>query len=107
MLKTPDYYTIERYNLTKSGRLANGKMTMDLVAKKRKLIIKWSILERSQLKKILDLIDGDDMFFTVEYLNNGEVETRTMYTGSIPTELGRMSHSNIYWKNVEISLIEQ
>ena len=35
-IKRPSAFKISRYYLTKSGRLSSGKMTADIVAKKRK-----------------------------------------------------------------------
>lgn len=105
-IKTPDQFSISRFNLTKSGRTANGMMTMDLVAKKRKFNIGYTVISGKELNKILDIIDTDEMFFTIEYQESGVTKTATVYVGEIPTELFR-TDGVWYWKNVTFSLIEQ
>lgn len=105
-IKTPHKALLNRYNLTKSGRVASGKMKMDLVAKKRTLDITYSIISGAEMKKILDLIDTNEMMFTVEYDIPDGKGKMTCYVGAIPTEYFRRG-SGWYWKNVSFSLIEE
>jgi hypothetical protein len=102
-IKSPDSFRIERYNMTKSGRLASGLMTMELIAKKRKFILKYDSLEGSELQQLLRLIDSDVMFFDFEYTEDGITKIANVYSGDIPTDLARDN----YWKDVEIHLIER
>lgn len=110
-IKTPTALNIETYNLTKSGRTASGLMTMDLVAKKAKLNLTYEVLSGDDLKTILSLIDGTQMFFTVKYPDEDGVEkTITCYAGAIPRDRFRGSSrpgDSWYWKNVNFALIEQ
>ena len=105
-IKTPTSYKISRYNLTKSGRVASGDMTMELVAKKRKLFLTYEVLSGEELQHILDLIDGDALFFTVSYTENNQTKSMTAYVGEIPTDLYRPG-SKWYWNNVSFNLIER
>lgn len=105
-LKTPPICNLERYNLTKSGRVASGKMTMELIAKKRKLLLEYDIISGKDMQTILKLIDSDAMFFKVDYdLPEGK-GTMTCYVGAIPASYFRRS-SGWYWRDVNFSLIEQ
>ena len=71
-IPTPQEFHIERYNLTKAGRVATGEMKMDLIAKKRKFLLRYRVLSGTQLNAILDLIDGPGIvFFTVSYIESG------------------------------------
>lgn len=65
-----------------SGRAENGEMIATLVAKKRKLEIKYANLSPEDAKAILEEVCGD-MFFEVTYYDilAGEQETRTFYVG--------------------------
>lgn len=65
-----------------SGRAENGDMIATLVAKKRKLEIKYANLSPEDAKAILEEVCGD-MFFEVTYYDvlAGEQETRTFYVG--------------------------
>jgi len=65
-----------------SGRAEDGKMIATLVAKKRKLELKYANLTPEDAKAILEEVCGD-MFFEVTYYDvlAGEQETRTFYVG--------------------------
>ena len=70
-----------------SGRAENGEMIATLVAKKRKLEIKYANLTPEDAKAILEVVSGD-MFFEVTYYDvlAGEQETRTFYVGDRSTD---------------------
>ena len=105
-IKTPTECTLTRYNLTKSGRVASGKMTMELVAKKRRLDISYDVISADDLQTILNLIYGTDMFFNVKYdLPEGAGEM-ICYAGAIPSKYFRRS-KGWYWRDVQFALIEQ
>lgn len=105
-IKQPTECKVQRYNLTKSGRVASGKMTMELVAKKRKLDLIYDVLSGSDLELILSLIDTEQMFFQVQWLENGDEKSMTAYVGEIVADKFR-TDGMWYWKNVEFHLIEQ
>lgn len=105
-IKEPMFPDIESYNLTKSGRTADGTMVIDLVAKKRKLLFSYPVLAGDDLQQILDLIDGNEMFFEVEWMDNNKVQKATMYVGSIKKTKFRTG-SRWYWKNVTFNFIEK
>jgi len=65
-----------------SGRAEDGTMIATLVAKKRKLELKYANLTPEDAKAILEEVCGD-MFFEVTYYDVlvGEQETRTFYVG--------------------------
>ena len=107
-IKRPSEFKIERYNITKAERLANGMMAMDLVAKKRKFFCTWGAISAVELNKLLDIIwDTDSVFFTLTYVESNTVKTATVYTGAIPTTLHRTDNVNWIWKDVNINFIEQ
>jgi len=70
-----------------SGRAENGEMIATLVAKKRKLEIKYANLTPEDAKAILEEVSGN-MFFEVTYYDvlAGEQETRTFYVGDRSTD---------------------
>ena len=107
-IKEPQNPKISTYNLTKSGRVASGKMMMDLVAKKKKLFCDYEVLSGAEMDKILSLIDGSAMFFNVEYTDNGHTHSFTAYVGEINrTHFRSGPLSGWYWKDVSFNLIEQ
>lgn len=109
-IKTPSTFKIARYNLTKCGRVASGDMTMELVAKKRKLFFTYNAISSKDLKTILDLIDTATMFFSVTFYDETETSTSmTCYVGEIQNELHRrpLVSDDSIWKGVEFNFIEQ
>jgi hypothetical protein len=103
----PHEFIIERYNITKSGRVASGLMTMELIAKKRKFLFRYRTISSTSMNTILDLIDDEDaIFFDIAYKENNVQKTATVYAGHIPSTLIR-SGSLWYWKNVNFDLIER
>lgn len=99
----PSGFTIERYMLTKSGRVATGMMVMDFIAQKRKFLLKYSSISAEDLKVITDITDDPKMFFTFEYVEGGTVKTCTVYAGHVPAPRYRTG----YYKDVQIDFIEQ
>lgn len=105
-IKQPRDFTVESFNLTKSGRVASGTMKMELIAKKRKFGFAYDVLSGVQLDVILSLIDGTAMFFTLEYEDNGVVKSAMVYAGAVKKKRFR-TDGVWYRKDVAFDLIEQ
>lgn len=105
-IKKPTDFSIEKYKLTKSGRLASGKMTMDIIAKKHKFAFSYDVLSSTQLDLIASVVDGDKAFFELVYEENNVVKTATVYAGALKAKKFREG-SIWYWKNITFDLIEQ
>ncbi|WP_201319136.1 hypothetical protein [Paenibacillus sp. EPM92] len=105
-IKTPTKFRINRYNLTKSGRVSSGKMTMEIIAQKREFNLEYSVINGTELDNILNLIFNPAVpFFTLGYTENGAAKTARCYAGAIPSDLLR---SDIWqWTDIKFSLIEQ
>lgn len=108
-IKTPHGFDISRYNLTKSGRVGSGDMTMDLIAKKKKFGFTYDALDGPELKAILALIfDSPACFFELTYPDEtGDAQTKTVYVGEIPSKHVRGRGKYTIWKDVTFSLIER
>jgi hypothetical protein len=105
-IKQPKSFDIERFNITKSGRLASGDMSMDIIAKKWKLLFSYDVLEGEALDTILSFIDTNNPFFTVEWEDNNNTKTATMYVGAIKKKTFREGN-RWYWKDVNFDFIER
>lgn len=106
-IKTPDKFKVEFYNITNLERTQDGKMKGELIARKWKLYLTWNALTQSELQTILDVCYFGPVFFSITFPYNGRAYTKTVYSGSIPTELNRNKGASWVWKDVEIHLIEQ
>jgi len=106
-VKAPTDLKIGRFDLTKSGRTASGKMVMELIATKKRVDITWKMLPDSDLKKIIDTITDNKPFFSLEYPDAGGTQTMMCYTGDITTSLWHTINGVRYWDEVSIPLIEQ
>lgn len=105
-IKNPTDWDVEEYKLTKAGRVASGKMTMDVIAKKRKFNLSYKVLSGTDLEKIRNILYGDKSFFTLEYEDNGQLRSAIVYVGAIKRKRFR-TDGKWYWTDVEFSLIEQ
>lgn len=106
VIKHPSTFKIESYSVTKSGRTADATMCMDLIAKKRKFFCTWESMTGTDLETLLRLVDSEQMFFTVEYTENGIVKTAICYAGAVQRTKVR-GGSQWYWRDVEVDFIEQ
>jgi len=106
IIKNPTAFKTSKYNLTKSGRTASGKMKMRIIAVKRKFEFEYAVLDGTRHKQIDDILFGGSSFFAFEYLENGVVKTATVYAGAYSADRFR-TDGIWYWKNVKFDLIEQ
>lgn len=107
-IANPTSFKIERYRITKSSRLANGDMSMDLIAKKVKFYLTWETMSSDDKKALMAQIwDTDEVFYEFKYSEDGEEKTSTVYAGSMPTGLAKENGANTIWKDVTVNLIEK
>lgn len=109
IVKSPSGYDIGRFTLSKAERNAAGLMNADIVAKKVKLFLTYKHLSSAEYDLIDSLINGDDFFFDVTYLDAvGREQTKKMYVGEIRTPLARQDPiGGWYWKDVTFNFIER
>jgi len=107
-IATPQKFDIERYKLTKSGRVASGKMTMEVLARKVKFNLSYTVITGVDLDTILDIIDTNTAFFTFTYPEaDGTTGTKTVYPGAIKGNYLRNVGADILFNDVSFALIEQ
>lgn len=107
VIKNPSTFKVERYNVTDMQRLANGDMSGDLIAQKKKFYFTYEAMTGDELDTIINAIyDSKQIFFKLTYPYNGATKTSTVYVGSIPSELHKAG-KNWVWKNVQFNLIEK
>ena len=107
-IKNPSSFKIERYNVTNMERLAGATMVGDLIAKKRKFYFTYDAIKGRDLDNILDAIwETNEVFFTLQYVENNVSKSAIVYAGSIPSELHSAKGNEWVWKNVSFNLIER
>lgn len=108
-IKNPTTFKKERFNVTNLARLADATMAGDLVAQKRKFYFTYEAITAEEWQNILDAIwEHGKIFFELEYAENGEQKSATVYVGNIPADLAwAAQHSHWVWKDVSFNLIEQ
>lgn len=108
VIKNPTTFKVERYNVTDMQRLANGDMSGDLIAQKKKFYFTYDAMTGDELDTIINAVyDSKKIFFKLTYPYNGDIKTSTVYVGSIPSELHKAGKKNWVWKNVQFNLIEK
>ena len=106
-VKAPTDLKIGRFDLSKSGRTASGKMMMEIIATKRRVDVVWKMLPDNELQKIIDTITANKPFFSLEYPDAGGTKTMTCYAGDIVTSLWHTKNGIRYWEEVSIPFIER
>jgi hypothetical protein len=108
-IKNPTTFKISRYRITKSNRLADGTMSMELIAKKRKFFFTYDAIDTKEKDAILEEIwENDDNFYDFSYEEDGETKSATVYAGELPTELHQAYENGMWvWKNFNFNLIEK
>jgi hypothetical protein len=106
-VKAPTDLKIGRFDLTKSGRTASGKMAMELIATKKRVDITWKMLPDNELQKIIDTITANKPFFSLEYPDAGGTKSMTCYAGDVVTSLWHTKNGIRYWEEISIPFIEQ
>lgn len=106
-IKTP-HLEVGSFLISKSERTADGTMTMDIIAEKRRLDLDWPIIRDTDLQQILSLLKSKT-FHTVTYPDpeHGEDHTITVYRGDAKSVPGHKVEGTRYYTDVSISLIEQ
>ena len=108
-LKTPRGFKMDYYNLTKANRLLNGKMSMELIAVKRKFYLTYEEIDCKTLDPLINLLFYQhEVYFPFTYQDGGNTYTALVYSGDVSKTLHRAEKGNGNWvyKDVEIHLIE-
>lgn len=108
IIKTPTELKVGVFRISKAERLANGDMSLDIIAVKRRLDCTWAVISAIELQQIMDILDSGT-FYTVEYIDpkNGEAGTITAYVGDINQSAWYRKDGIRFWKDVSLALIER
>lgn len=106
-VKAPSDVKVGRFDISKSGRTASGKMVMEIIATKRRVDVIWKMIKDSELQTVVDTITANKPFFSLEYPDAGGTQTMTCYAGDITTSLWHTIDGVRYWQEVSIPFIEQ
>jgi hypothetical protein len=106
-IRTPQL-DVGTFVISKSERMADGTMAMDIIAEKRRLDLTWPLIKDVDLQQILSLLKSKT-FHTVTYPDpeHGEDRTITVYRGDAKAAPGHKVEGTRYYTDVSISLIEQ
>lgn len=106
-IKNPSTLTYDYYSLSKSGRLASGKMTMDIIAHKRKFECAYTNMSTTEWNTMMAAVfDANTPFYTLHYYKDNVWTDCTVYTGDISKDLARWG-GQWYYTNIKIDFIEQ
>lgn len=106
-IKKPSDFQIDDYDISDSGRVISGDMVMDLIAKKKKFMFKYTVINGVQMDAIMAIINTNTMFFAIQYVENDSTKTATVYCGHKERKQFRTDEGAWYWKDFNFDLIEQ
>ena len=105
--KNPSNIGYEYYNLSKSGRVASGKATMDIIAQKHKFVCSYNSMNGIDFQKMMDVVfTMTAPFYPLSVYKDNKWLTYTVYTGDIAKTLCRTG-GVWYYKDITINFIEQ
>lgn len=110
ILPSPSELSIQRYNLVnEAGRSPEtGDLFAKLIARKIRIDAKWKYIPDSTLKNMLDLIDANGLFFTLTYIDVGNIEkTITAYRGDVQYGLYMIKNGEPVWLDISIPFIQK
>lgn len=92
---------------TTTGRTMDGLLHRDRIATKRKLELKFALLEWAELSTLLNQIEG--VFFNVTYPDpmTGIMETKEFYVGDRNTPIALIRDGIYYWAGVGFNFVER
>lgn len=99
---------IGQFDISKAKRNTRGYMSMQIIRKGvRRIEAKWKRLKDSDLQHILNVIDANKPFFTLEYPDVGGQQTKTVYSGDARYSLYKIENGERVWDEITIPFIEQ
>lgn len=106
-LPDPSKMSVSVLDISNAERNANGLMTIDRVATKRKISIEWPALSPANMSTILGAITS--IFFSVSYPDplTGSVQTKTFYVGDRTAPMCYDRSGTILWEGLKMDFIEQ
>lgn len=90
-----------------SVRDGGGTMYRNVLTCKRKVTCEWGVLLQTDMSQILQLVS--DSFFTLTYFDpyNGNIETRTFYSGDRTATLMMDTGDEVIWKSLLANFTER
>jgi hypothetical protein len=103
----PSKMTVSIMDISNAERNANGLMTIDRVATKRKISLEWPAMNVSNMSAILNAVSP--IFFSVTYMDalTGANATKTFYVGDRTSPVLSMMSGVMMWDGLKLDLVEQ
>jgi len=91
-----------------SGRLLDGTMVKDVVARKVQIDVSWNTLSWEDVSTLLTAVESS-IFLTVVYPDPkvGSYQTKTFYVGDRSAPAVWLANGKEYWGGVSFTFIEQ
>lgn len=105
-MPTPSEFSVQISDLSRAERTANGTLSIDRVATKRKLEIGYRYMSRTDLGALLAVVDPET--FEVEYMDpkTNAMRTSTFYCGDRSVGMMDFVGGVPRYKDVRFSLVE-
>jgi hypothetical protein len=106
-LPTPSEFSVGIYDISKAERNANGLMLIERITTKKKLSLKWAVLNNYDAKTVLKAVEST--FYDVTYTDpvDNVQKTGSFYCGD--RNLGMIDYINGFprYKELSFDLIER
>lgn len=111
-IEIPEYpqsftVTVNDIDGENSGRTADGSLTRDRLAVKRKLDMDWGVVDWAVASALLKAVS--DVFFDIEYPDpmEGGQKTITAYVSDRPALVAIAEGDDVKWSGMKMSIVER
>ena len=103
----PAKMTVAVMDISNAERNANGLMTIDRVATKRKISLEWPALDTSKMSAIMNAVSP--IFFHVTYIDpqTGNNATKSFYVGDRTAPVLSVVNGVTMWEGLRLDLVEK
>ena len=104
-IPSPQTFEVETFDITRTNRLASGKLVAETIATKKRFNFTYTSLTGAQLSALKALLYAD-YFLSLTYPTETGIETVTVARGDIDVSLLR-NEGNKQYESISFELIEQ
>jgi len=94
-------------DIIKKRTTASGRIVIDYIATKKVVNVVWGTLTDAEAQQIINTINANKPFFTLEFTDAGGTATITAYAEKIQRSIKSVYGGEIIWAGMQITFKER